>query len=130
MEYKELNANQKKLVSMLGLAKKAGKLLSGTDKVICGLRSREVLYVLLASDISENTRRRLNNSCSYYKTEYGETGFNMDTLSHFVGQMSQTSAVAITNRSFADAIKKIIENTETADILVKANISEVTICHK
>lgn len=107
----ELNPSHNKLGGMLGLARKAGKLSFGTDRITDSIRSKYPNIVLMASDISENTRKRIENCCKYYKTEYGNLNMTMDILSHYIGQTSAVSAVSITDKSFTAAILDIINST-------------------
>lgn len=96
---------------MLGLAKKAGELFSGTDRVTDSIRNKHPCIVLIASDISQNTRKRIENCCKYYKTDYGIINMTMDILSHYIGQPGSVSAVSITDKSFTAAILDIIKST-------------------
>lgn len=111
MEDNELISFHNKLGGMLGLARKAGKLSYGTDRITESIRSKHPNIVLMASDISENTRKRIENCCKYYKTEYGNLNMTMDILSHYIGQTSAVSAVSITDKSFTAAILEIINST-------------------
>ncbi|MHB1152910.1 MAG: L7Ae/L30e/S12e/Gadd45 family ribosomal protein [Eubacteriales bacterium] len=107
----ELNTSHNKLGSMLGLARKAGKLSYGTDRITDSIRNKHPNIVLMASDISENTRKRIENCCKYYKTEYGNLDMTMDILSHYLGQTSAVSAVSIMDKGFTAAILDIINST-------------------
>ncbi len=113
----ELNTSHNKLGGMLGLARKAGKLSYGTDQITDSIRNKHPNIVLMASDISENTRKRIENCCKYYKTEYGNLDMTMDILSHYLGQTSAVSAVSIMDKGFTAAILDII-NSKT---VVKRN---------
>ena len=44
-----------KVLNYLGLSKRAGKLVQGTDAVLKNLRSRQTHLMFVASDSSENT---------------------------------------------------------------------------
>lgn len=106
-----LSSPQKKLGGMLGLARKAGKIIYGTDRITEYIRNKPVPIVLLASDISDNTRKRIENCCKYYKTQFSNLNMTMDTLAHFIGQKSVVSAVSVTDKGFAAAILEIIDST-------------------
>jgi ribosomal protein L7Ae-like RNA K-turn-binding protein len=105
------NLPQDKLGGMIGLARKAGKLVFGTDRITDSVRNKHAYIVLIATDISENTRKRIENCCKYYKTEYGNLNMTMDILSHYIGESSAVSAVSITDKSFTAAITVIINST-------------------
>jgi ribosomal protein L7Ae-like RNA K-turn-binding protein len=105
------NSSLDKLGGMLGLARKAGKLTFGTDRITDSIRSKHPDIILMSSDISENTRKRIENCCKYYKTEYGNLDMTMNILSHYIGQTSAVSAVSIMDKSFTAAILEIINQT-------------------
>lgn len=105
------NLPHNKLGTMIGLAQKAGKLVYGTDRVNDSIRNKHAYIVLLATDISENTRKKIENCCKYYKTEYGNLNMSMDTISHYIGKPGAVSAVSITDKSFTAAISALINST-------------------
>ena len=112
------NNPAQKLGNMLGLARKAGKLAYGTERVLECIRSKRPRLVLAAADISENTRKRLVNCCTHYSGEYGykieyiELELTMDALSHYVGQRGSVSSVCLEDKGFTDAVRKLIGSTD------------------
>ncbi|MCL6615001.1 MAG: ribosomal L7Ae/L30e/S12e/Gadd45 family protein [Firmicutes bacterium] len=46
-------------LAMLGLARRAGRLLAGTETVLAGIRRGRVSLLVLAADLSPATRERL-----------------------------------------------------------------------
>lgn len=48
-----------KLLSLLGLARRGGKLSSGFDAVSNSIKRRKARLVLIASDISQKTQKEL-----------------------------------------------------------------------
>ena len=50
-----------RILSNLGLAKRSGKIVSGTEMVIEGLRNNTVYLVFLASDTEKNTTKRISD---------------------------------------------------------------------
>jgi ribosomal protein L7Ae-like RNA K-turn-binding protein len=116
------NPSLDKLGGMLGLARKAGKLTFGTDRITDNIRSKQPYIILMASDISANTRKRIENCCKYYKTEYGDLNMTMNILSRYIGQSSAVSAVSITDKSFTAAILAIINSTT---VVKRSNPREV-----
>ncbi len=56
-----MTENEKKILNLLGLARRAGKLYAGQDKVIEGYR-KEKLLVITTNDCSANVLRALNSA--------------------------------------------------------------------
>ncbi len=101
--------NKKKLLGMLGLASRARKLITGTERVTDCIRSKKnVFVVIIASDVSNNTLKRLVNCCEYYNAEYYRPNLTSEEIAHAVGKISNISSVAIVDRNFSDAIKKLV----------------------
>ena len=101
--------NNNKLLNMMGLAVRAGKLTAGTEAVTDKIKSGKGVYlVLIASDVSQNTLKKIENCCMYYGAEYYVLEHTQDDISHAIGKSYLTSSVAILDRNFADAIKKLI----------------------
>lgn len=98
----------KKLQSMLSLCQKAGKMASGEFAVEKALQDGSALYVIIASDASENTKKKFENKAFYYKIEnviFGEK----EKLSHSIGKFNRT-VFAILDEGFYLKIKEYIEN--------------------
>lgn len=57
------------MIGTLGLAKRARKLITGTDSVIKGLQKDQVKLVVLSSLASDNTKKTVIDKTSYYQVE-------------------------------------------------------------
>ena len=103
---------QDKVLSNLGLAKRAGKAIVGTQMVQDAVRSGKAVLVIHASDISENSKKKLINTCAHYSCEL--IGYSdMQSLSDSLGQKKLITSAAITDESFKILIKKqLSEQTE------------------
>ena len=98
----------RKLLSMLSICQKAGKIASGDFAVEKALQERNALYVIIANDASENTKKKFENKAFYYKVEsviYGEK----EQLSHCIGKFDR-AVFAILDEGFCKKIKQYIEN--------------------
>lgn len=58
---------QDRILSMLGLAAKAGKVASGEFSVEKAVKSKQAYLVLVADDASDNTKKLFTNMCAFYK---------------------------------------------------------------
>ena len=57
------------ILNNLGLCNRAGKIVSGTDMVCDYMASGKVCYIFLASDASDNTRKKILNKAFYSNIE-------------------------------------------------------------
>ncbi len=97
---------QSKLLSNLGLARRAGKLAIGTEAVRDAVKSGRAEFVLIACDASDNTKKEILDSARFYKKEAVLTDFTMSELSSSLGKKGAVSSVAVTDINFKTLIKK------------------------
>ena len=101
---------QDKVLSLVGLATKAGKTVSGEFMTEREVKSGRAALVILAGDSSENTRKKFCNMCEYYEVPiyiYGDK----DTLGHAMGKEFRAS-LAILDEGFAKGIRKHFETKD------------------
>lgn len=95
-----------KLIGALGLAHKAGALIKGNEAVHDAVRQKKVVLVLLASDASEGSKKKLLTACAYYGVPIREIASDKDSLAKALGSPSPCAAVAVRNHE----ILKLIQN--------------------
>ena len=59
--------NMDKIHSLLGLAMRAGKLVSGEDATMLDLKKGKLNLIIVAGDASNNTKKLFNDKSSYRK---------------------------------------------------------------
>lgn len=102
--------DEKNLLGMLGLCKRAGKLIIGTPMVceyLAGKKqiSSDSLIVIEASDTSENTHTRIINKCSFYNARHVRIKSDCAALGAALGKAS-VAAVAVTDKDMCAAVDK------------------------
>ncbi len=103
-------ANRDKILSLIGLAMKAGRCASGEMMTESEAKSGKAKLVIVASDASENTKKKFRDMCKFYRVPicfYGDK----DTLGHAMGKEFRAS-LAILDEGFADGIQKELKNRE------------------
>ena len=93
------------MLSMLGLAKKAGRLEIGEEPVGAAARARDARLILLASDAAENTVRRARHFAEAGACLLTQIPATKDELGSAVGRTS-CAMLAVTDIGFADAVAK------------------------
>jgi ribosomal protein L7Ae-like RNA K-turn-binding protein len=96
---------QDKLVFTLGLAQKAGKLVSGDTAVRVCVKAGKALLLLLASDVSENSRRQFVGMATIGALPVLMIPLGKHELGRVIGK-GQRTAVAVLDRGFSEIIKK------------------------
>lgn len=96
-----------KAIQFLGMAKKAGKLVSGQFGVETAVKSGKAYIVCIASDASDNTKKEFNDMCNFYETEFVEFG-TKEELGSILGK-DERACIALTDEGFARALKKKLQ---------------------
>ncbi len=100
-----------KALNMLGMAARAGEVCSGEFAVEKSVKSGEAVLVLIATDGSDNTRKKFRNMCAFYDVPFVEYA-TKDTLGHAIGK-DQRSSVSITDVGLAKAIRNNMESFQS-----------------
>ena len=93
-----------KVLSMIGLATKAGKTVSGEFSTEKSVKTGKGLLVIVAEDASENTKKKFRNMCSFYEVPIYFIA-NKEELGKFCGKEFRAS-LAVQDENFAKAIMK------------------------
>lgn len=100
-----LNMNNNYL-NILGLAYRARKCTTGESLIIKDIQARKVRLLLLASDIGEQTKKRLTDKCNSYQIPYIEVDDRV-TLAKAIGKQERV-AIAILDEGFAKKLKSLL----------------------
>lgn len=98
-----------RIVRLLGLAAKAGKLVYGTDMVCEGLRAKKrILLVVESGDSSENTHKKISDKCAYYGVKHIRLSTDTEGLGAALGKRGGLAAVGVVDASFASGIEALM----------------------
>lgn len=101
--------NEQKLMSLLGLAQKAGKVSSGELAVETAIRSGKAKLLLVACDASANTQKGYHDLARHYQVEC-YVQLTKEQLGRCTGK-AQRAALAVTDSGFCAGVKKILTST-------------------
>ena len=76
------------------------------ETLITKIRSNEVEFVIIASDASDNTKKKITDKCTSYKVEY-VIACTIDELSSAIGKKNRV-ALGIQDTGFAKILKEKI----------------------
>lgn len=93
------------ILSLIGLAKKAGRVEVGEEPVGAAARARDARLILLAEDAADNTVRRAGHFAEAGACLLAKIPADKDALGRAVGRTS-CAMLAVTDVGFADAIAK------------------------
>ncbi|MDF2668289.1 MAG: ribosomal protein L7ae [Paenibacillus sp.] len=88
-----------KFASYLGLAMRAGKLVTGDENVLKAIRSKKAALVIMAEDASPNTLKKFRDKCNSYEIRLIECG-NREALGAAIGKEERV-LIAVLEAGFA-----------------------------
>lgn len=103
--------DEKKLLSAIGLAANAGKVIAGVPLICTALKGggkKASFLVIEACDTSENTHKRICDRCRFYGARHVRTGIDASALSRAVGKSAPLGAVALSDSSFCRLIEQYL----------------------
>ena len=93
-----------KILSLIGLATKAGRCVSGEFMTERETKCGRATLVIVAEDSSDNTKKKFRNMCDYYQVPVYFYG----TKTELGGAMGKEfrASMAVTDQGLSDAIRK------------------------
>lgn len=102
-----------KVISMIGMATKAGRTASGEFMTEKAVKERRAFLVIVAEDASDNTKKMFRNMCSFYQVPFYVYG-TKETLGHGMGKEMRAS-LAVLDQGFCNAIVKKLKESGNLD---------------
>lgn len=93
-----------KTLNILGLAKKAGKIIDGEGRVLSSFKSSQSMLIFLASDTGENIKKKILDKAHFYSVEVN-TAYTTDELSGAIGKNNR-KVLALIDKNFIELIAK------------------------
>ena len=92
-----------KVLSMLGLAAKAGAIVSGEFSTEKSVKEGKAFLVIVAADASDNTKKHFRDMTTFYEVPMYEYA-SKEMLGHAIGKEFRAS-LAVNNENFAANIE-------------------------
>ena len=104
---------RKKIYSYLGFAKRSGNLITGYNACVHAMKKEKVKLLILASDISENTRKKIIKESEKKTVPYRIFG-KVDEMSQITGY-EKRGIFGITDKNFSNIIAKEIDEARSQE---------------
>jgi len=104
---------ENKVYSFIGLAKKAGAVITGEWLTEMSLKKGKVCLVIITEDASHNTRKKIETALFNRGIPLIEFG-HKEKMGRCLGK-SFLSVISVTDHGFADRIKELIGQNEIND---------------
>ena len=92
------------LYSLLGMCRKAGKLVSGSEMALAAVKSKKAVLLIIAQDIGDSMLKKFSDKTNYYSIKTVRFG-SKELIGKSIGK-GPCSAVAITDKGFAESFFK------------------------
>ncbi|GGE25169.1 hypothetical protein GCM10011571_29170 [Marinithermofilum abyssi] len=102
-----------KLYQLLGLAMRAGKVVTGEETVLQAIRGGRAHLVLISRDASPNAVKKMTDKCAYYRVPLVQAGTRVE-LGKAVGKESRV-VLAVTDPGFSRTMRKLVQVTDGGD---------------
>ncbi|WP_212972329.1 YlxQ family RNA-binding protein [Bacillus sp. J14TS2] len=90
-------------MSLLGLANRARKIISGEELVLKEIKLQKAKLILISNDASKNTSKKIQDKCTFYHVPFRFVE-SREKLGHSIGK-DERVVVAVLEEGFA---KKLI----------------------
>jgi len=98
---------QQRIASVLGLAQRAGKIVSGEFAVEKAVRGNKAKVLVLAADASAATVDKYVGMTEYYKVRLYRSELSKEALGNSIGKATR-AAVAIVDAGFAAMLLRLL----------------------
>lgn len=106
--------DENKALSMLSIAAKAGKVVSGGFMCEKAIQEGNACLIIVAEDAAKNTRKKFTDKCTYYKVPYIVFG-NSEVLGNRIGKEKRMT-LAITDDGLAKQIANKLELSMSMEV--------------
>lgn len=103
-----------KALSMLGIATKAGKTVTGEFSTEKAVKEGLAYLVVVAEDASDNTKKKFQNMCEYYQVTI-KVFADKNSLGNACGKEFRAS-LAVTDAGLANAVTKQIDSYNNLEV--------------
>ncbi len=98
--------NMQRMLGMLGLAMRAGKLVIGTELICRAMPRGEVRLVAVSSGASDATKKKIFTKSEFYGITAIEVDIDTERLGRILGKTYAPAAVGVCDEGFSREIKK------------------------
>lgn len=97
-----------KVYSLLGLAMKSRRLVSGEFQTVEAVKKKTAKLVIVSEDATDNTKKLFHDKCTFYQIPIFECGKKED-LGRAIGK-DLRSSLAICDEGLANAVRSQLES--------------------
>lgn len=96
-----------KILSLLGLIRRAGKLTFGYDTVLKSVKEKKTDLIILTGDISQHTMKDIVKAADDSNIRYIKTVYTKDDIAGAIGKYS--AVICIEDKGFSQKLISLLE---------------------
>jgi len=93
----------KEFLNFLGLANRAGALITGTELVLAGVRRQKVKLVIVDANVSAGTLKKIRDKCKFYDVDMVQ-GLGSISIGSAIGSENR-KVIGVVDGNFAKGLK-------------------------
>lgn len=102
--------SENKLLSLLGFAARARRLVCGADQCRDEIRRGRLPLTIVAADASDNTKKRIADACRYYGADMCIVPISSTLLSNRIGKSASIAVIGVADMNFVNGITALFES--------------------
>ncbi|MBE5933126.1 MAG: 50S ribosomal protein L7ae [Lachnospiraceae bacterium] len=106
--------DENKALSMISIAAKAGKVVSGGFMCEKAIQEGDACLIIIAQNAAKNTRKKFIDKCTYYKVPYIIFG-QSDVLGNRIGKESRMT-LAVTDMGLAKQVANKLDFSMSMEV--------------
>lgn len=96
--------NRRQMLNFLGIAQRAGKIISGENVVLHQLRAHQLHFLLLASDAGSATKKKFTNQAHSYRIPLNQS-FTKKEIASAIGK--SRTLIGVRDQGFAKRLNEM-----------------------
>lgn len=109
----EKEKSRKKMLSYMGFAAKARKIINGYNTCIFTMEKGKVKLLIISEDLADNSKKKMISAANKFNVEYRIFG-DSNEMSHMTGTDGK-GIFGITDENFANVISKEIDHIQSLE---------------
>lgn len=102
-----INMTNQQVLNLVGLAYRARRVSLGVETIVSDIQKNQVYFLLIATDIEDNSKKQLIDKCITYDVPYEQVATRQQ-LGHAIGKQARV-AVGIKDAGFAQKFQSLLQ---------------------
>lgn len=106
-----------RILSLLGICKRAGKLITGADTTIDSIRKNKAKLVIFANDFSKSSKKSVQTAADECNVKTLTMSRSKEEIGFALGKIC--GVMTTEDKGFADKLEQLIENESGGELYDK-----------